>query len=212
MGVYDMMWRYVTLDDAARMAAALAPVTMVLCGLRLGLPVSFSKALIFLVPLSIIALEFLLALSSGLAIRGLRRMVYMLQHRYQPLPESAHRVLIFGAGMLGLITAQDIRQYPHLSVVGFVDDDPAKNRKTMAGRRVLGSSADLESLCARHDVTDMMICAKSIELHRRLDLGRRCEALGVKVHVLPSLDQLLRDGNDLSKGAPMPAPVVALGS
>ncbi len=198
LGVYDMMWRYVTLEDAAHVAAALAPVTLVLYGLRMGLPMSSWKAVMLLVPLSVITLEYLLALSAGLGLRSLRRMLYMLHHHYQPLPERARRVVILGAGLLGLMTAQDIRQYPHISLVGFLDDDPAKNRRLLAGCRVWGNSANLENLCLRHKVTDMMICAKSIDPHQRLELYRRCEALGIKVHMLPSLDQVLRDENDIS--------------
>ncbi len=116
----------------------------------------------FLVPLSIITLEYLLALSAGLGLRCLRRILYVLHHHYQPLPEGARRVLILGAGLLGLTTAQDIRQYPHMSLVGFLDDDPTKDRRLMAGCRVLGNSANLEALCARYKVTDVVICAKSI--------------------------------------------------
>lgn len=136
LGVYDMMWRYVTLEDASFLAVALAPVTLVLYGLRLGLPTSSWEAVMFIVPLSIITLEYLLALSAGLGLRCLRRVLYVLHHHYQPLPEGARRVLILGAGLLGLTTAQDLRQYPHLSLVGFLDDDPAKDRRLVAGSRV----------------------------------------------------------------------------
>jgi lipopolysaccharide/colanic/teichoic acid biosynthesis glycosyltransferase len=196
LGVYDMMWRYVTLEDASYLAVALAPVTLVLYGLRLGLPPSSWKAVMCLVPFSIITLEYLLALIAGLGLRCLRRILYVLHHHYQPLPEGARRVLILGAGLLGLTTAQDIRQYPHMSLVGFLDDDPAKNRRLMAGYRVLGSSADLETLCARYKVTDVVICAKSIAPDRWLELHRRCEALKVKLHVLPGVDRVLRGESD----------------
>jgi lipopolysaccharide/colanic/teichoic acid biosynthesis glycosyltransferase len=197
LGIYDMMWRYVTLEDAFFLATALAPVTLVLYGVRLGLPTSSWKAVMFLVPLSIISLEYLLALSAGLALRSLRRMIYVLHHHYQPLPQGARRVLILGAGLLGLTTAQDIRQYPHMRLVGFLDDDPTKDRRLLAGCRVLGNSANLETLCARYKVTDVVICAKSVDRDRLLELYRRCEASRVKLHILPSLDRLLREESDL---------------
>jgi hypothetical protein len=199
VGIYDMMWRYVRLEDAAYLAAALAPVTLVLYGLRLGLPARSWQAVMCLVPLSIIALEYLMALGAGLGLRSLRRMLYMLHHHYQPLPEGARRVLILGAGMLGLMTAQDIRQYPHMSLVGFIDDDPAKERRLMGGRRVLGNSANLEMVCARSKVTDLMICAKSMEPERHHEIYRRCRALKVKVHKVPSLDLVLQNESDLAQ-------------
>jgi hypothetical protein len=204
LGIYDMMWRYVTLDDASYLPAALAPVTLLLYGLRLRLPTSSWEAVMVHVPLSIITLEYLLALSAGLGLRYLRRMLYVLHHRYQPLPEGARRVLILGAGMLGLTTAQDIRQYPHMSLVGFLDDDPTKYRRLMAGCRILGNSANLETLCGRYKVTDLVICAKSIDPDRLLELYRRCEVLRVKLHMLPTLDLILRDESDLPLPAHMP--------
>jgi lipopolysaccharide/colanic/teichoic acid biosynthesis glycosyltransferase len=209
LGVYDRMWRYITLEDASFLAVALAPVTLVLFGLRLGLPTSSWKAVLLLVPLSITSLECLLALSASLGLRSLRRMLYMLHHHYQPLPEGARRVLILGAGLLGLMTAQDIRQYPHMSMVGFLDDDPVKNRRLIAGCRVLGNSTDLEILCPRYKVTDLMICAKSIDPHQRLELYRRCEALRINVHMLPRLDQLLRNESELPLPVHLPPSFVS---
>jgi lipopolysaccharide/colanic/teichoic acid biosynthesis glycosyltransferase len=209
LGIYDMMWRYVTLEDASFLAVALAPVTLLLYGLRLGLPPSSWKAVMFLVPLSIISLEYLLALSAGLGLRCLRRMLYVLHHHYQPLPQGARRVLIFGAGLLGLTTAQDIRQYPHMRLVGFLDDDPTKDQRLLAGCRVLGNSANLEILCARYKVTDVVICAKSIDRDRLLELYRRCEVPKAKLHILPSLDRVLQEESDLPLPAPIPLSYVS---
>jgi len=209
LGIYDMMWRYVTLEDAAYQAGALAPLTLILYGLRLRLPRSSWEAAMFVVPLSIITLEYLLALSAGLGLRSLRRMLYMLHHHYQPLPEGTRRVLILGAGLLGLTTAQDIRQYPHMSLVGFLDDDPTKDQRLMAGCRVLGNSANLETLCARYKVTDLVICANSIDPHRLLELFQRCEVLRVKPHMLPSLDRVLRGESDLPLPSHLPLPFLS---
>jgi lipopolysaccharide/colanic/teichoic acid biosynthesis glycosyltransferase len=204
LGIYDMMWRYVTLEDASSLAAALAPITLVLFVLRLRLPRNSWEAVIFLVPLSLIALENLLALSAALGLRTLRRMLYLLHHHYQPLPEGARRVLILGAGLLGLTAANDIRRYPHMNLVGFLDDDPAKDRRLMAGCRVLGNSANLETFCGAYKVTDLVICAESIDPHRLLELYQRCESLNVKLRMLPGLDQVLRGHGDLPLASPSP--------
>jgi FlaA1/EpsC-like NDP-sugar epimerase len=209
LGIYDLMWRYVTLGDASFLAATLAPVSLVLYGLRLALPTSSWETVMFHVPLSIITLEYLIALSAGLGLRNLQRMLYVLHHHYQPLPEGARRVLILGAGLLGLTTALDIRQYPHMSLVGFLDDDPTKCRRLMAGCRVLGDSANLETLSARYKVTDLVICAKSIDPDRVVGLYQRCAVLGVKLHMFPRLDRVLRDEGDLPLPAYMPLSFVS---
>jgi FlaA1/EpsC-like NDP-sugar epimerase len=155
-------------------------------------------------------LEYLLALSAGLGLRCLRRVLYMLHHHYQPLPEGVRRVLILGAGLLGLTIALDIRRYPHMSLVGFLDDDPTKDRRLMAGCRILGNTANLETLCAGNKVTDLVICAKSIEPQRLLELYQRCEVLRIKLHNLPGLDRVLRDESDLPLPAQLPPSFVSL--
>jgi len=193
LGVFDVMWRYINLEDGLLLAVAFAPVTLVLLILRLWLPASSQVAVLFLVPLGVIILEYLIILTAGLGLRCLRRMLYLLQHHYQPLPEAAHRVLILGAGLLGLTTAVDMRRYPHMQLVGFLDDDPSKYRRRIAGSRVLGNSDHLETLCLRHKVTDVIICATSIGPDRVVELHQRCSRLVVKLHLLVSLDQVLYD-------------------
>ena len=192
LGVFDMMWRYTTVEDGLRLAVAFAPVTVVLLMLRFSLPTSSRAAVLFIVPLGVITLEYLVALTAGLVVRCLRRMLYLLHHQYQPLPEMEHRVLILGAGLLGLTTATDMRRYPHMRLVGYVDDDPAKQGRLMAGSRVLGNSDDLEHLCGCHQVTDVFCCAHSIEPARFLRLLERCSTLKVNLRLLPTLDQVLR--------------------
>lgn len=196
LGTYDMMWRYINLADAVVFALALVPTTATLLMLRLGLPALSRPVAPLEVPLSVIALEYLISMSTGLGLRSLRRMVYVLQHYYQPLPEAhRRRVLILGAGLTGMSTAIDMRRYPHIATVGFLDDDPLKYNRVLARYRVLGNSEDLETLCFRHRVTDLIICTGSLALPRLQQLQQRCSNLGIKLHALPSLDQILKDGN-----------------
>jgi lipopolysaccharide/colanic/teichoic acid biosynthesis glycosyltransferase len=199
LGVYDMMWRYINVEDSLRLAVAFAPVSLVLLTLRLGLP-RRGVMVLFLVPLGVITLEYLITLTAGLGLRGLRRMLYMWHHHYQPLPEAARRILILGAGLTGMSAAMDMRRYPHLQLVGFVDDDPTKFRRLIVGSRVLGNSHELETLCPRHKVTDVVICAKSLPQQKAAALRERCNDMGVKLHALPSLDWVLR-GEAISAAA-----------
>jgi lipopolysaccharide/colanic/teichoic acid biosynthesis glycosyltransferase len=202
VGTYDMMWRYINMADAAVFALSLAPLTVILLLLRLGLPALSRTVALVEVPLSVVVLEYLTSLSGGLGLRSLRRMLYVLHHHYQPLPEAnRRRVLILGAGLLGLSTVVDMRRYPHIQPVGFLDDDPTKYRRTMAGLRVLGNSENLETLCTHHKVTDLVICAKSVDRDKLWRLHQRCSDLEIKFHLLPGLDRILQEESPFSPPA-----------
>ena len=191
LGVYDMMWRYINVEDAIHLALAFAPVSIGLLSLRLGLrPLSGFTAL-FMAPLGVITLEYLITLTAGLGLRSLRRMLYAAHHHYQPLPEAARRVLILGAGMMGMTTAIEMRHSPHLRLVGFLDDDPSKYRRLLVGSRVLGNTSEVETLCAQNKITDIIICSKSMSREKAADLRRRCGELGVKLHSLPTLEVVM---------------------
>ena len=194
LGTYDMMWRYINMADALVIALSLMPVTVILLTLRLGWPTVSWGGVLLGVPLSVIALEYLISLSAGLGLRSLRRMLYVLHHHYQPLPEaSRRRVLILGAGLLGLTTAIDIRRHPHIKPVGFLDDDPSKRRRIMAGIRVLGNSQELEVISAEHKVTDLVICARALHPVKLQQLHQRCSDLDIRLYALPGLDQILHE-------------------
>jgi len=194
-GIYNMIWRYVTLMDAALLALSLGAVSAILVFLRIFLPPEVPAAHVFQMPLGVIAMEYFLALGGGLGLRALRRALYVLDHRYQPLPETGRRrILILGAGLSGVGIALDMARYPHLQVVGFVDDDATKQGCLIAGFRVMGSSQEIRELIRENGVTDLIVCARSVALERLGEVREACEALGVSVHVIPTVDQLLGSG------------------
>jgi lipopolysaccharide/colanic/teichoic acid biosynthesis glycosyltransferase len=200
-GIYEMMWRYVNLLDAATILGSLSTVTGVLVLLRLLLPYENTTLRVFMIPVGVIALEYLLVVGGSLGLRGLRRTLYEMNHRYQPLPtERRRRVLIVGAGLLGMGVALELGRYPHLQLVGFVDRDLAKDGKSVAGYEVLGPPQELDRIIREHEVSDVVVCVQAISETDRQDLLTRCKSLGAQTHVIPSLAQIL--GADTAESLP----------
>lgn len=115
-------------------------------------------------------------------------------------PDRAERVVLYGAGYLGVQTAKRLltdQKSPYLPVA-FLDDDPAKRHQEVRGVRVLGSIDDLESAVRSTGATAVLVCigdADSMML-RRLDAA--ADRLGLSVMVLPPLDQLLSNSAAIS--------------
>ena len=104
-------------------------------------------------------------------------------------PRFGLRAIAVGAGWAGQTLAQLLRNElrQEFEVIGFVDDDPAKKGATVAGYPVLGSSSDLPSLVARHNVQCLIV---AITHGVRPELFRqvlRCQQQGIGVITMRAL-------------------------
>ena len=98
------------------------------------------------------------------------------------------RVLIVGAGDAGNIILRDLRQRDHRNVVGFIDDDPVKQKQIMNGVPVLGTRHDIEHIAYEKGVQEIIIAIPSMEIADLNELAELCSNAGpnVTVKVLPS--------------------------
>ena len=92
-------------------------------------------------------------------------------------------VLIYGAGKGGVMVLREIRDNRELgwNVVGFIDDDPAKQRARIQGVPVLGGSAYLEEFLATRSVRHVIISSQKIDETVEGQLVHRCEPFGSRV-------------------------------
>jgi lipopolysaccharide/colanic/teichoic acid biosynthesis glycosyltransferase len=190
--VYRMIWRYFNLVDAARLAVSITAVSTVLLVLRLFLPSQSDLANTFQLPITVIAMEYLLSMGGCMGLRATRQMLYQLGEHYQPLPGPAkRRLLVVGAGLSGLGVALEAARYPHLRMVGFVDDDPAKHGRLIAGCTVLGPYRDIENLIRQRHVTDVVVSDPSLPEEGLRAIARQCQDAGASVHLVPNIEQIL---------------------
>ena len=191
-GIYDMVWRYANRMDAAMLVACSSFVSSVLFLFHLfsfgGPEDSHWTSL----PLGVIVLEYLLVVCGVIGLRILRRTLYELNHYYQPWnSEKRRRILIVGAGRSGAEASQAIARFPHLEILGFVDDDPVKQGRSIAGCRVLGRSENLANLIREHIASDVILCTHSMSDASLHEIYQSCGALGVRTHMIPTMNQIL---------------------
>jgi exopolysaccharide biosynthesis polyprenyl glycosylphosphotransferase len=95
-----------------------------------------------------------------LALATLLTLVWRLIYvRVFTAPAMMRRVAIVGAGASGqaLLRVVQALDPPPLHVVGFVDDDPAKQGGAIAGVPVLGDNARLTAVTEQYAVTDLIV-------------------------------------------------------
>jgi len=129
------------------------------------------------------------------------RMVWNLTRRVRNPPLRAQRrsVMIIGAGPVGQNVVQQLRKYAlaDIELVGFLDDDPAKQGISIEGMTVLGPlefAADLPDKISIHDA----IVALPLDAHDRMvEICKVLQRFNIHVHVIPDLFALSFPGATL---------------
>jgi len=99
------------------------------------------------------------------------------------------RLLIYGAGTVGVQTAQALHLSRQYTLLGFVDDDAAKVGRSVNGVPVL-APADIAQVVARQGITDILLALPSVSRDRRNRIVAGLRSLPVHVRTLPGLADL----------------------
>lgn len=200
--IYSIVWRYVSITDAVTVSKAVFPVTIVLFLGRIFLPAKFP---LLKLPLSVIALEFLLVLIGTLGIRMIRRLSYEISERERLKDKggslSYKRTLLIGAGDAGNMVIKELKQRKDLGieVEGFIDDDPRKFNTVIQGVKVLGNTAQIPEIVKKLNIDEAIITianASSKDIRRIVDV---CKGIKIKVKIVPGLFELLDDKIKITK-------------
>ncbi len=172
MGVYRGLWRYTSMSDMvvfgkAVVVSSVASVLMVLFVFRFE---GYSRTVFA----TDAVLMFLFLAGSRLAFRLFRQVLPAVG------APNGRRVLIYGAGDGGELLLRELRNNRelNLSPIGFLDDDPAKSGKVIHGLRVFGGNGDLASVCAQHEIDEIVISSLKMtekRIQEVLDTCQECE-------------------------------------
>lgn len=106
------------------------------------------------------------------------------------------RVLVVGAGRVGkrLVAEFSQQHWSNLEVIGFVDDDPAKQSRSYQGHPVLGIVDDTIRVVEEQQIDEVVI-ALPLHAHVRLaNLVTRLYELPIRVHIVPDYFDLAFHG------------------
>jgi len=101
--------------------------------------------------------------------------------------------VIIGAGNAGIRLLQELetRRRGRIAVVGFVDDDPAKQGRRICGVPVLGGVDDLVEIAPAHDVEEALIAIPSASGAALRRIVQTCTEAKLRHRVLPTLAELV---------------------
>lgn len=111
----------------------------------------------------------------------------LLYIRIFTAPAFLRRVLIIGAGRAGTRLAEiilKVRPVP-FTLVGFVDDDPKKQKRDLSGCKVVGDSNHLMEIIEREKVTDLIFAISGDMQPSLYSAILKAEEKGIEVTTMP---------------------------
>jgi FlaA1/EpsC-like NDP-sugar epimerase len=138
---------------------------------------------------------------SSLLIAGVLAAAMMLAGRFalrafrqrSALERDGARTLIYGAGDSGsqIVSLMLAGPSTGFQPVGFLDDDPYKQRRRMRGLGVLGTGGDLERISGKYTVDTVVVAIAGMKAASLLALDRRCAAIGVHLRIIPTASEIV---------------------
>ncbi len=170
-GVYKGVWRYISVGDLlVYVRGVLAgSAIMVIALVYLFRFTNYSRS-VFMIN----------ALLVGALVVGSRLSFRWLGDTAARSRSTGQRALICGAGDGGALLVRELRSNAtYRSIpIGFLDDDPNKHRRHVMGLPVLGTTADIESVLARHAPDVVIVSSGKFDVAALVRLQLACERAG----------------------------------
>ena len=187
LGLHRQSWRNVSFADQIALLRAIAAGTLLIASL------GFLTRYHLNVPRSIPLIEAMLALILLGGVRALARVRHDGPWLARLGGPVQLRALIVGAGETGTMVARELtrRRAANVRPVGFVDDDPQKQRCTVLGLPVLGRIDQLARAVRRARADEILIAIPSAPgalVRQVTDLARQA---GTRCRIIPSMYDIL---------------------
>jgi FlaA1/EpsC-like NDP-sugar epimerase len=148
---------------------------------------SYQWADFYVIPFSILIIDYLFTVFVMIAMRILVKTLYMEITN----PSRFKRdVIIYGAGESGIITKRALDRDAGIKyrVIAFLDDDPRKAGKMLEGVRIYQPDKDLEDLLRANSVAHVIISIQNIASERKQAIIEKCMSHDTKVLNVPPVN------------------------
>ena len=190
--LYKPVWRYASVSEFVSILKAVTLGTAVfIVVMYVSRQMFYSRA--------VVAIDWVL----NLLFIGMTKFSSRIFHEYWVRFASGPktRVLIVGAGSTGqnaLRESRDQRQKRYRPV-GFIDDDPEKQGKSIHGVEVLGASEDIPSIVRQTRADEILVAISSVSDSKIREITSLCEETDAKVSLVPGIRSISTSSHDVEK-------------
>lgn len=187
LGLFSGWWRYVSIPDLVVVLRASA------FGSLAFMPIALFAHRIAAFPRSVLIIDAILCFLMMGGVRVGARVLREKVEQWRKGRRIRQEVLIVGAGAVGQTFVREIQQNPHLqmSVIGFVDSDPQRQKLRFLGIPVLGIPAGLAAIFDRHRVDQVIIAQSAVDPPTLQGIVETCRRAGIRSKILPAVGTIL---------------------
>jgi FlaA1/EpsC-like NDP-sugar epimerase len=189
-GLYRRLWAYASVKELTLIFTAVTVASAVFSAIMLLL--LNTNLLNF--PRWILAIDWLISL---VGIGGFRFSIRVIADSRaagkKPLARKTNNVLIIGAGDAGALVVREMQKNPQLGMkpIGYLDDDPDKQKQQIHGIKVIGRLNDLRRALESRPVDEVIIAIPSAGGTVVRLVTDICRLKGVSFRTMPGLYELI---------------------
>lgn len=197
--IYRTAWKYAGLYEVLSFAAATVLGTSAVwitdyIGMKIC-RLSDSPVLYFnVLPLSVYLDSTLIMMFVSLLIRLSYRSMFVFKNEQNRRNHVSKlkQILIIGAGEAGTGLLRDFQKnsYKFGNPAAIVDDDVSKIGLAINGTPIVGTCDDIEEVCRKYSIDEIIFCIPSIEDERRKEILDFAIKTGLSVKIAPDISSL----------------------
>lgn len=187
-GLYRRMWIYASINELKLIATAVTTASVATSGLMLLL---IGTELVRPgMPRSALGIDWLLSL---VLIGGSRFALRILAEQSSSRNGESHKTLIIGAGDAGALVVREMQRTSKIDFtpIGFLDDDPAKQKQEIYGVPIIGTLADLPQVLENRHFDEVIIAIPSAPGKLVRQIADICRLANIPFRTMPGIYELL---------------------
>lgn len=198
-GMYRRYWKLASIDEMAYLI--FAGINMIIVQVFVfGVLRLFLTLPIIVLPYSFAILDSVLTMIFVSTVRFSIRFFERAKER-AGMQQNTGSVLIVGAGQAGTAIALEMQRNPQLGMrpVGFVDDDPQKQKARIRGLSVLGRCEEIPLVLTKTQVSKVIIAMPTASGTKIRNVVNMCSNAGVVTLTIPGIFEILDGKISVSK-------------
>lgn len=182
--VYQGIIRHTSIQDVKKIFYAIFLVTV--SGFTVNMLLFlFGKP--YFLPFSILIIDFLISIFLILGFRFMIKIFYIEIYQKSSDKKEKENIIIYGAGVSGLITKRTIDKdiNSNFKIVGFIDDSIKLKNTRLQGVKIY-HSRELKTLIKKHDIKTIIIAIQNPDYENKNNIIEICVSNSIKILTVPS--------------------------